>query len=171
MAIQLDDLIIETIPILFRDVNALLEVMNSLTDNYRLLVGAAEELTRIPGATQESINYALDRADNAGTLIDLVIFTLALKLDFVIEVLNATGIPLDLVIGLFAKTLEAKDTCIPRDPANLLPHPENPFPVDFPNRLRVNTLSSNKKWEKRHQQWEKRKKKWTAKRKVKKCSS
>ena len=103
MAIQLDNITIDTISILFRDVNELLEVMNSLTNNYRLLVGAAEELTRIPGVTQQSINYALDRADNTGTLIDLIIFTLAVKLDFVSEVLNETSLPLDLVIALLSK--------------------------------------------------------------------
>ncbi|HHU33335.1 MAG TPA: hypothetical protein GXZ50_11840 [Clostridia bacterium] len=166
MAIQLDNITIDTISILFRDVNELLEVMNSLTNNYRLLVGAAEELTRIPGVTQQSINYALDRADNTGTLIDLIIFTLAVKLDFVSEVLNETSLPLDLVIALFVKAFQTSDnSTVPRDPNNLLPRPDNPFSSDSNKCLSTAQLLRNQKWKRRYQRWENKKKKWAAKRK------
>lgn len=120
--------IIDVDSILFSDVNALTAVMDSLTANYRLLVGAAEELTRTPGAGQRTINLALDRVDNTGTLIDIVIFTLFIKLDFVAEVLSVSGIPINLLFALIQQIIEAlKDPPLPRDPNNLLPRPTNPI--------------------------------------------
>ena len=109
---------IDVIELLFSDVNPLLNVMNQLTDNYRLLVGAAEELTRTPGASQRMVNQALDRVENTGTLIDLVIVSLFIKILFVTEVLDATGLPLTLIFELLEKSVEEA-----RDPDNLLPRP------------------------------------------------
>lgn len=110
---------IDVLELLFSDINALLNVMNQLTDNYRLLVGAAEELTRTPGVGQRTINLAIDRADNTGTLIDIVIFTLFIKLEFTADVLDDTGIPLELFVEAIQQLAENNPE--PRDPRNLLP--------------------------------------------------
>lgn len=161
MPINIDGREIDTLSLLFADVRALIEVMDSLTNNYRLMVGAAEELTRTPGVGQQTINLALDRVDNTGTLLDLIIFTLAVKMDFLAEVLSVTGIPLDLLIAALVKSLQTEEK-VPRDPCNLIPRPKNPF---CPCGYRQTTLPLNqRKWERRFKQWEARKKRWESRR-------
>lgn len=152
MPIEINGREIDALPLLFADVQALIEIMDSLTNNYRLMVGAAEELTRTPGVEQQTINLALDRVDNTGTLLDLTIFTLAIKMDFLAEVLSVTGIPLDLLIAAFVKSLQGEpEKKLPRDPNNLLPRPQNPY-------SRCTSLKN--KWQRRFKHWEGRKKRW-----------
>lgn len=145
---------IDSIPVLFEDVNALVSVFNSLTDNYRLLVGAAEELTRTPGASQQAVNLALERVYNTGSLIDITLLALAVKLDFVAEVLAVTGIPLNLLIAALALFL-ADD---PSQTTNLA----NPGASRFTPQTAGGNPQILAKWDKRKKQWEARQKKWEA---------
>lgn len=72
------------IPLLFEDFDLLTERLGSLTDSYRLLVGAAEELTRTPSAGENVIESAINRSAFLGNVIDqiLLILQIALILDF-----------------------------------------------------------------------------------------
>lgn len=58
--------------------------LTSAVDSYRLLVGAAEELTRTPSATENIICDSLTRAAFMGNIIDqlLIIQQIALILEF-----------------------------------------------------------------------------------------
>lgn len=58
--------------------------LTSAVDSYRLLVGAAEELTRTPSATEKIICDSLVRAAFMGNIIDqlLIIQQIALVLEF-----------------------------------------------------------------------------------------
>lgn len=58
--------------------------LTSAVDSYRLLVGAAEELTRTPSATENIICDSLTRAAFMGNIIDqlLIIQQFALILEF-----------------------------------------------------------------------------------------
>lgn len=71
-------------PLLFQDFDVLTERLTSLTDSYRLLVGAAEELTRTPSAGENVIDSAINRSAFLGNIIDqiLIILQIALILDF-----------------------------------------------------------------------------------------
>ncbi len=103
--------------LLFSDVTPLLNVMNQLTEDFRLLVGSAEELTRTPGVNQRTVNQAIDRVENTGTLIDLTIVSLYVKILFVTDVMDTTGLPLTLIIGLLEKILEeaqSQEDILPR---------------------------------------------------------
>ena len=70
-------------PAIFQNFDIVTERVNTLTDSYRLLVGAAEELTRTPSANDDVINSAIIRAAFLGNIIDqlLVILQIALILD------------------------------------------------------------------------------------------
>ena len=60
------------------------ERLTSAVDSYRLLVGAAEELTRTPAATEKIICDSLTRAAFMGNIIDqlVIIQQIALILEF-----------------------------------------------------------------------------------------
>ncbi|MFW6035782.1 MAG: hypothetical protein ACOCRZ_05950 [Halothermotrichaceae bacterium] len=67
------------------DVDLLIDRFTLLTDSYRLLVGAAEELTRTPSATEYIIDAAMVRTGFLGKVLDqlLLVIQIALILDFI----------------------------------------------------------------------------------------
>ena len=79
MSDDLEDLF----PVVFQNFDIVTERVNTLIDSYRLLVGAAEELTRTPSASQDVIDAAIIRTAFLGNIIDqlLVILQIALLLD------------------------------------------------------------------------------------------
>jgi hypothetical protein len=80
-----------------------------LVSSYRLLVGAAEEIQRTPGAPRELFERAVLRMDNAGTLIDILQDLLLCKISFSSDFLNVTCAPVDL-FRLLATCNPACDT-------------------------------------------------------------
>lgn len=56
--------------ILCKDVKVLIEILNSISNSYRLLVGAAEEFNRITLVHRHEAEKAIDRADDLGDIID-----------------------------------------------------------------------------------------------------
>lgn len=86
--------IIETI---FSDINAIIPNFSSLVASYRLLVGSAEEIHRIPGVPEEMFRRAVLRFDNTGTLIDILLDLLCCKIAFSSEFLSVTCAPIDIV--------------------------------------------------------------------------
>lgn len=67
-----------------------------LVSSYRLLVGAAEEISRTPGVPKEIFERAVLRMDNAGTLIDIFLDLLLCKISFSSDFLSVTCAPVDL---------------------------------------------------------------------------
>ncbi|SHJ92602.1 hypothetical protein SAMN02745248_01341 [Hathewaya proteolytica DSM 3090] len=57
----------------YSDVNNLLDALGKLTLNYRTLIGGADELSKSVIASKSDVKKALDRADNIGDIIDIVI--------------------------------------------------------------------------------------------------
>lgn len=86
--------IIDTI---FADINAIIPNFSSLVSSYRLLVGSAEEIHRIPGVPEEMFHRAILRFDNTGTLIDILLDLLCCKIAFSSEFLSVTCAPIDIV--------------------------------------------------------------------------
>ena len=56
--------------VLCKEVRNLTEILASLSNSYRLLVGAAEELNRISLVHRHDAEEAIDRADDLGDIID-----------------------------------------------------------------------------------------------------
>lgn len=56
--------------ILCKDIKILIEMIASLSNSYRLLVGGAEELSRIALVHKHDAEEAIDRADDLGDIID-----------------------------------------------------------------------------------------------------
>jgi hypothetical protein len=65
---------------LANEVEELSNILNGLTNSYRVLVDAAEEFNHISFSSKDDVNDAVDRADDVGELIDEVIDTLGYKL-------------------------------------------------------------------------------------------
>lgn len=82
--------------IIIADVNALVPNLASLASTYRLLVGSAEEIGRIPGVPMEMYERSIIRFDRCGTLIDILLELLCCKIKFLAEYLSTTCAPIDL---------------------------------------------------------------------------
>lgn len=78
------------------DINAIMPNFSSLVSSYRLLVGAAEEIHRIPGVCPDVFERAVRRFDNAGTLIDILLDLLCCKISFSSDFLEISCLPVDL---------------------------------------------------------------------------
>lgn len=85
--------IIDTI---LSDVNAIIPNFSSLVSSYRLLVGASEEIHRMPEVCPDVYERAVRRFDNTGTLIDILIDLLCCKIAYSSEFLGITCAPIDL---------------------------------------------------------------------------
>lgn len=96
------------------DVNALLPNFTSLVNSYRLLVGSAEEIHRMPGVTNDVYARSIERFDRCGLLIDIVIDLLCCKIGFSSDFLAITCGPVD-IIRLLANRCDVADT--PREVA------------------------------------------------------
>lgn len=57
----------------FNEVNNLSSLLNSYANSYRLLVGAAGELNNISKVRKRDLDQALDRVDEMGEIIDVVL--------------------------------------------------------------------------------------------------
>lgn len=82
---------------LLSDINAIIPNFSSLVSSYRLLVGAAEEIHRIPDVPKEVFNRSVIRFDRCGTLIDILLELLCCKISFSSELLTVTCAPIDLL--------------------------------------------------------------------------
>lgn len=82
--------------IIIADVNALVPNLASLASTYRLLVGSAEEIGRIPGVPMEVYERSIVRFDRCGTLIDVLLELICCKIKFMAEYLSTTCAPIDL---------------------------------------------------------------------------
>ncbi|SEM27792.1 hypothetical protein SAMN04488698_10116 [Candidatus Frackibacter sp. WG12] len=60
-------------PSMTSDFNLLAQSLYSLTNSYRLFVGAAEELTRTPSVSEETINAAIARSSRLGNILDILL--------------------------------------------------------------------------------------------------
>ncbi len=65
---------------LTNEVEELSNILNGLTNSYRILVDAAEEFNHISFSSKDDVNDAVNRADDVGELIDEVVDTLRYKL-------------------------------------------------------------------------------------------
>ena len=103
---------LETVPsiidTILADVNAIIPNFSSLVSSYRLLVGAAEEIHRIPGVCPDVFERAVRRFDNTGTLIDILLDLLCCKIAYSSEFLSIICAPIDL-FRLFNNRLEPCD--------------------------------------------------------------
>ncbi|MDD4599716.1 hypothetical protein SDC9_04220 [bioreactor metagenome] len=82
--------------VILSDVNAIIPNFSSLVSSYRLLVGSAEEIKRIPGVPEEMFERAVLRFDHCGTLIDILLELLCCKIAFSSDFLSITCAPLDI---------------------------------------------------------------------------
>lgn len=78
------------------DINAIMPNFSSLVSSYRLLVGSAEEIHRIPDVCPDVFERAVRRFDNAGTLIDILLDLLCCKISFSSDFLEISCLPVDL---------------------------------------------------------------------------
>lgn len=78
------------------DINAIVPQYSSVVSSYRLLVGSAEEISRMPGVPREVYERAVCRYDRAGTLIDILHELLCCKIRFLAEFLSVTCAPIDI---------------------------------------------------------------------------
>lgn len=71
--------------IILGDIDTLIDRFILLTDSYRLLVGAAEELTRTPSVNESIIDQVVCRTAFLGGILDqlLIAIQIALILDFI----------------------------------------------------------------------------------------
>ena len=69
----------------FDNIDDLIDQFSSLTNSYRLLVGAAEELTRTPAATQDIICESIIRSAFLGNILDQ--FLIAIQLTIISNLL------------------------------------------------------------------------------------
>lgn len=98
--------IIDTI---MADINAIMPNFSSLVSSYRLLVGATEEIQRQKVIPEDVYWRAVQRFDNAGTLIDILLELLCCKISFSAEFLTVTCAPVD-IFRLLVNPEEATDT-------------------------------------------------------------
>lgn len=78
------------------DINAIVPQYTALVSSYRLLVGSAEEISRMPGVPREIYERAVCRYDRTGTLIDVLQELLCCKIRFLAEFLSVTCTPIDI---------------------------------------------------------------------------
>lgn len=71
--------------IILGDIDSLIEKFTLLTDSYRLMVGATEELTRTPSVGEYIIDASVCRTAFLGTILDqlLLAIQIALIIDFI----------------------------------------------------------------------------------------
>ena len=62
------------------DIDLLIERFTLLTDSYRLLVGASEELTRTPSVGESIIDQAVCRTAFLGEILDQILLAIQLSL-------------------------------------------------------------------------------------------
>ncbi|MCE5285473.1 MAG: hypothetical protein LLG02_06470 [Pelosinus sp.] len=98
--------IIDTI---MADINAIMPNFSTLVSSYRLLVGATEEIQRQKVIPEDIYWRAVQRFDNAGTLIDIMLELLCCKISFSAEFLTVTCAPVD-IFRLLVNPEEATDT-------------------------------------------------------------
>jgi len=91
------------------DVNAVVPNFSSLVSSYRLLVGAAEEIHRIPGVSPDVLARAIERFDRTGVLLDILVDLLCCKISFSSDFLAVTCAPVDL-FRLLATRFDIKNT-------------------------------------------------------------
>ncbi|VBB07515.1 Hypothetical protein LUCI_2764 [Lucifera butyrica] len=91
------------------DINAVVPNFSSLVSSYRLLVGAAEEIHRIPGVSEEIFQRSITRFDRCGTLIDIFLELLCCKITYSTEFLGLSCAPIDL-FRLLLNRSDALDT-------------------------------------------------------------
>ncbi|CUH95800.1 hypothetical protein P22_1880 [Propionispora sp. 2/2-37] len=91
------------------DVNAIIPNFSSLVSSYRLLVGAAEEIQRIPGIPEDIFIRSVERFDHTGTLIDILLELLCCKISFSSEFLGVTCAPID-IFRLLSNETDVTDT-------------------------------------------------------------
>lgn len=60
----------------YNEINNLTNLLNSMVNSYRLLVGGANELNNISEAKKSQVKEAVKRADDLGEIIDEIIKTL-----------------------------------------------------------------------------------------------
>lgn len=63
-----------------QQVTQLTDILSSLTQSYRLMIGGAEEFNRITLASRDDVDDAIDRADSVGNIIDEVLIALEVKM-------------------------------------------------------------------------------------------
>gem|GEM_PF-1775398 len=114
--------------LLFSDLIALTGILSPIVDSYRLLVGAAEELTRTPGVSQSAKSEAIARAVSLGKVIDLTIFTLAAKVIIVYQTLLVTPVSLPFILAVIGKASGAQSSPAPKPPEQS-PGPKAPWPL------------------------------------------
>ncbi|MFW6022563.1 MAG: hypothetical protein ACOCQW_03490 [Halanaerobiaceae bacterium] len=70
--------------IVLGDIDSLIERFTLLTDSYRLMVGATEELTRTPAVGESIIDSSVCRTAFLGGVLDQLLFAIqiALLVDF-----------------------------------------------------------------------------------------
>lgn len=98
--------IIDTI---MADIDAIMPNFSTLVSSYRLLVGATEEIQRQKVIPEDIYWRAVQRFDNAGTLIDILLELLCCKISFSAEFLTVTCAPVD-IFRLLVNPEEATDT-------------------------------------------------------------
>ncbi|MFP4661721.1 MAG: hypothetical protein ACLFPF_05995 [Halanaerobiales bacterium] len=74
--------------IILGDVDSLIEKFTLLTDSYRLMVGATEELTRIPAVGECIIDSAVGRTAFLGNVLDQLL--LAIQISLIIDFVRVT---------------------------------------------------------------------------------
>lgn len=99
------------IDLILADVNAVIPNFSSLVSSYRLLVGSAEEIHRIPGVCPDVFERAVRRFDNAGTLIDILLELLCCKIGYSSLFLSLSCAPVDLFRLLVNCTDEPDTPC------------------------------------------------------------
>lgn len=93
------------IDLILADINAIIPNFSSLVASYRLLVGASEEIHRTPEVCPEVFERAVRRADNAGTIIDILLELLCCKIAFSSDFLQISCAPVDLFRLLANRTI------------------------------------------------------------------
>ncbi|MDI3547928.1 MAG: hypothetical protein PWR10_1580 [Halanaerobiales bacterium] len=78
MADFIDDKI--AFPRLLKNFEAITDRFSTLTDSYRLLVGAAEELTRTPSVSGKIIDDAIERTAFLGAILDELLILIQISL-------------------------------------------------------------------------------------------
>ncbi|HLV10304.1 MAG TPA: hypothetical protein VKY40_08850 [Halanaerobiales bacterium] len=75
-------------------VDTITERFTLLTESYRLLVGAAEELTRTPSATEDIIQDSIIRTAYLGNILDQLLILLQIAIIIEVAGIDSTdGIP------------------------------------------------------------------------------
>jgi hypothetical protein len=97
------------IDLILADINAVIPNFTSMVSSYRLLVGAAEEISRTPNVCPDVFERSVRRFDNAGTLIDVFLELLCCKIVFSSEFLQVSCAPVDL-FRLISNPSAATDT-------------------------------------------------------------